>query len=103
MDTGVRLREKTKKLYQALKGVSHEHRLAIIYLLAHKDMEEREIVSNLDMPQNLVAHHLKIMLDHGWVKKTKGTKFVTYHLQAKALDIFNKLLEDTPIGRKIFS
>ena len=99
MDTGVRLKENSKKLAQTVHGISHEHRLAIAYLLAHGDMQERDIVANIDLPQNLVAHHLNIMLGSGWVSKVKEGKFATYRLNPKALKTFDELFEGTVYDR----
>ena len=44
-----------------LKTLSDETRLAIVRLLAHTDLRVGEIVERLQLPSNLVSHHLRTL------------------------------------------
>jgi DNA-binding transcriptional ArsR family regulator len=67
MLTGIRLKEKARLFEKKMKGPAHEVRLAIMYTLAHGELPLHEIVANVDEPQNLVSHHMKILEKSGWV------------------------------------
>ncbi len=84
-----------------LEGVAHVYRLAIVYLLADNDLDPREIIDCLGLPQTLVAHHLKMLLTTGWVTKARVGRRVTYKLNEKAFFTLNQLLADTPFGRNV--
>ena len=101
MITGIRLKEKSKKFSRIVRGVSQAHRLGILYILSHKPMEAHDIAANIDLPENLVSHHLKLMFASGWVKKTRIGRNMMYEVNSR---VFNKLLiffEGTPLSRKI--
>ncbi len=103
MLTGGRLKEKVKPFAKHLRGAAHPHRLAIIYLLAHDPMEVRDIVDNLGLAENLIAHHLKQMHLSGWVVKTRQGRSVTYRLSEKAFFELYRLLDNTPFARQVLS
>ncbi len=103
MLTGGRLKEKSKLFAKRMKALAHPHRLAIIYLLANDPMWVRDLVDHLNIPQNLIAHHLKQMYLAGWVLKTKEGRHVTYRLNDKAFFELNRFLADTPFERDVLS
>lgn len=103
MLTGGRLKEKAKLFAKKYKGIAHPHRLAIIYLLAHDSMWVRDLVDHLNIPQNLIAHHLKQMHLSGWVLKMREGRHMEYRLNEKAFFEFKKFLEDTPFDRQVLS
>mgnify|MGYP001581411531 FL=1 len=103
MLTGARLKDKIKPFAKRLRGIAHENRLAILYLLAYYPLQMHEIAENLNLPENLAAHHLKQMHVSGWLLKTKLGRTVTYRLNDKAFFEFNRLFADTPFERQVLS
>jgi|SRR3990167_5605751 len=103
MLTRSKLKEKVQPFAKRIRGVAHDHRLAILYVLAHNQLEAKDIVDALGVPENLVAHHLKQMYITGWVLKTKQGRSVTYRLNEKAFFEFNRLFTDTPFDRQVLS
>ena len=83
MLTRSKLKEKVQPFAKRIRGVAHDHRLAILYVLAHNQLEAKDIVDALGVPENLVAHHLKQMYITGWVLKTKQGRSVTYRPNQK--------------------
>lgn len=101
MFTGVRLKEKVKPATKLVKGIAHKHKLAIIYLLSYGQLPAREIVADMDLPQNLVEHHLKDMLLAGWVTKRRIGRDVTYELVDKTFWDFTRLIWGTPLFNRL--
>ncbi|MCL4359940.1 metalloregulator ArsR/SmtB family transcription factor [Patescibacteria group bacterium] len=102
MYTGVRLKEKIKPVARMARGISHAQRLSILYLLMHRPMEAREIVADIDLPESLVSHHLKVMYASGWLRKTKVGRSVTYELNDIILEDLKKFFATTPFWRNRF-
>lgn len=103
MLTGGRLKEKAKLFAKRMRALAHPYRLAIIYLLANDPMWVRDLVDHLNIPENLISHHLKQMYLSGWVLKTKEGRNVTYRLNEKAFFELNRFLADTPFERDVLS
>ena len=101
MFTGVRLKAKVKPTVRLVKGISHKHKLAIIYLLAWGPLPAREIVMDVDLPQNLVEHHLKDLLVAGWVTRKRIGREVTYSLVDKSFWDLTKLIRGTPLWNRL--
>lgn len=101
MLTRARLKEKVKPFVRRFRGISQIYRLAIVYLLAHEQMEVHTIVGHLGLAENLVSHHLKQLHLAGWVLKTRLGRVVTYRINEKAFHEFDRLFEDTPLGRQL--
>ena len=88
-----------KKLLETisfLKAVSDENRLKIICFLKKKERCVCEIVDFLELPQNLVSHHLKVLKDKEIVFSKKEGLKVFYSLNAKKISqiakFFNTLI-----------
>ncbi len=103
MVTKNRLQNKVRPVARQLEGIAHVSRLAIVYLLAGNDLDPRELVDYLGLPQTLVAHHLRRLLVTGWVTKTRVGRRVTYRLNEKAFSELSHLLADTPFGKNVLS
>lgn len=101
MITGIRLKEKSKKFSRIIRGISQAHRLGILYILAHKPMEAHDIAANIDLPENLVSHHLKRMYVSGWVTKTRIGRNMMYEINPRILKTLMKYFEGTPLACKI--
>ena len=102
MTIGKKLHYKVAPYAKKIRGIAHPHRLAILYLLAHDPLWVRDLVNYLNLPENLIAHHLKQMALAGWVTKEKQGRNVTYTLNTKAFFELKKLLIDTPFWRDTF-
>ena len=81
-----------KKAVDFLKAISEKNRLLIICLLKKGEMCVCEIWQHLNLPQNLVSHHLKVLKDFGLIKSHReGTKII-YSLSPKNSKKFISLL-----------
>lgn len=98
-----RLKEKSKLFAKKLRVLAHPHRLAILYLLAHDPQWVRDLVNYLNIPENLIAHHLKQMHIGGWVEKSREGRHVAYRLNEKAFFELNRFLEGTPFDRDVLA
>ena len=75
-----------------LKAISEENRLKILCILQKGELCVCDIWHQLDLPQNLVSHHLKILKDFNLVEsKKEGTK-VIYSLNSKSTKKYITLL-----------
>ena len=81
-----------------LNIISQENRLRIIcFLIKNGQQCVCEIWKYLDLPQNLVSHHLKVLRDFELVKFNKIGQRVCYQINQEKLkkyqDIFNQILD----------
>jgi protein-tyrosine-phosphatase/DNA-binding HxlR family transcriptional regulator len=79
-------------------------RLAIVDMLSLGDASPGEIAHSLDLPSNLVAHHVKVLQDAGLVVRTRseGDRRRTYlRLEADALTALTPPPLDD-VGRVVF-
>lgn len=75
--------EEINHLVNFLKAISEENRLRILCALKRRKLCVCEIWQILDLPQNLVSHHLKVLKDFGLVNSEKEGKKVIYSLDQK--------------------
>jgi len=75
-----------------LKVISEKNRLKILRILQKNDFCVCEIWENLNLSQNLVSHHLKVLKDFGLVDSKKEGTRVTYSLNSKNTEKYIKLL-----------
>ena len=81
-----------KKTVDFLRVISEENRLLIFCLLKKREMCVCEIWQYLNLPQNLVSHHLKVLKDFCLIKSRKeGTKII-YSLNLKNRKKFISML-----------
>lgn len=99
MNPGCSKKNSTKKIEQTinfLKTVSDRNRLQILCLLKDKERCVCEIWQWLDLPQNLVSHHLKVLRELELVSSRKEGVKIYYKLNQKVvnkyLKVLNKLL-----------
>jgi len=77
-----------------LKIISEKNRLKIFCLLKEGEKCVCDIWQCLNLPQNLVSHHLKVLKDFGLVSsKRQGLKIV-YSINKKITQKFLKLLNN---------
>ncbi len=91
--------QSTKQLSKTvlfLKAVSDENRLKIICFLKNSEKCVCEIVDFLELPQNLVSHHLKILRNQNILKTRKDGLKVFYSINKKNIsnivNFFNFLI-----------
>jgi len=65
-----------------LKVISEENRLKILCILQKGELCVCEIWQILDLPQNLVSHHLKVLKDFGLIESRKESTKVIYSLNS---------------------
>lgn len=87
--------EARARAYAALGDPS---RLAIVDLLAHADLASGELAARLDLPTNLIAHHLHALEDAELIvrRRSEGDARRTYILRTATCD---RLLGASPLPR----
>ena len=103
MITGIRLKEKIQPFGKRMRGLGHDCRLSILYTLAFGELPLHEIVLDVDKPENLVAHHIGILIKSGWVGKRKVGREVFYRLNERAFFELFRLFTDTPFFHQTLS
>jgi len=90
--------QNTKRLSKTvlfLKTVSDENRLKIICFLKENERCVREITEFLELPQNLVSHHLKVLREQNILKTRKDGLRVFYSINDQdiknTINFFNSL------------
>lgn len=89
-----------KKLSQELGCLSDENRMEMICFLQNKERCVCEIWQELDLPQNLASHHLKVLRDNKLVKSRKDGLKVYYSLEQQSLKNLFDALGDLLINKK---
>ena len=67
------------------KALADQNRLKIVELLSDKPLCVCEIEQGLDLPQNLVSHHLSVLKESKIVENCKCGKNNYYSLNKKTL------------------
>ena len=82
----------------AYAALGEPSRLAIIDLLAHADLAPGELATRLDLPTNLLAHHLRILHEAGLIlrRRSEGDARRSY---ISRTDACNELLGASPWPR----
>ncbi len=79
-----------------LKAVSDKNRLKIVCFLKNSEKCVCEIVDFLELPQNLVSHHLKILRNQNILKTRKDGLKVYYSINdqniEKSVNFLNSLI-----------
>lgn len=81
-----------KQATEFLKIISEENRLKILCILRSGERCVYEIWQHLELPQNLVSHHLKVLKDFDLISSKKEGLKVFYKLNQKTLIKNTKLL-----------
>lgn len=83
-------------MIDTLKAIAEENRLEIVKLLSEQSLCVCEIEKELQLPQNLVSHHLSTLKKAGVIENCRCGKNNYYSLNKKAV---NKLAKDlTKLG-----
>ena len=86
--------EELSETVEFLKVISEENRLKILCLLRQGKKCVCEIWQYLNLPQNLVSHHLKILSDFNLLLSKKDGLKVYYSLNKKNINKYSKLLNN---------
>lgn len=90
-------------LADRLKALSDKHRLRIIVMLSAGERCVCEIYQALDLPQNLVSHHLKVLKEAGLVESRRDGTWMRYQLSyLKGIPVYERVLEKAMriVGRR---
>jgi len=90
--TNKKLTVEYAKLARLLRIIGDDNRLRILCFLKAGEKCVCEIYLNLDMAQNLVSSHLKIMLDFGLLKNRQEGKRNYYSINRPVFKKYNLLL-----------
>ena len=83
--------------YAALFSVlADKNRLAILFTLAQRSMDVREIIDITGISGPLMSHHLQVLFMHEWVKKKKYGKRIEYSITLKHIHLLQQFFEGTP-------
>lgn len=77
-----------------LKALADQNRLKIVELLSDKPLCVCEIEESLDLPQNLISHHLSVLKEVRIVENCKCGKNNYYSLNKKVLKTFAKEINE---------
>jgi len=80
------------KVTEFLKIIAEENRLKILCILRDSERCVCEIWKYLNLPQNLVSHHLKALKDFGLISSRKKGLKVFYRLNPKIVKKYLRLL-----------
>jgi len=83
-----------KQTTEFLKIISEENRLKILCILRDGEKCVCEIWQYLDLPQNLVSHHLKVLKDFDLISSRKEGLKNFYKINKKVLSKHTKLLNN---------
>jgi len=75
--------ENIRQTIKFLKVISEKNRLRILCILQKKDLCVCDIWQSLDLSQNLVSHHLKILKKFDLVSSKKDGTWIIYSLNKK--------------------
>ena len=75
-----------------LKVVSEENRLKILCILQKQEMCVCDIWQYLDLSQNLVSHHLKVLKNFRLVESRKESTKAIYSINPKMINKYYSLL-----------
>lgn len=75
-----------------LKVIAEPNRLKILCILQKQELCVCDIWQHLDLPQNLVSHHLKVLKDFKLVESRKESTKVIYSLNAQTISKYYSLL-----------
>lgn len=84
-----KLTEEFSGLARFLRIIGDDNRLRILCLLKDGEKCVCEIYPNLDLAQNLVSSHLKVMLDFGLLNCRQEWKRNYYSVNEKAFQKYN--------------
>ena len=83
-----------KQTAEFLKVIAEANRLKILCILHKQEMCVCEIWQYLDLPQNLVSYHLRVLKNFKLVESRKESTKVIYSINQKTINKYNSLLSN---------
>lgn len=84
---------RNKEVLPLLKALSNPIRLDILQYLFPSERCVCNIFAHLNLPQNLVSHHLGVLRKEGFIKARKEGKWVRYSLSPTCFVQLTKFIE----------
>jgi ArsR family transcriptional regulator len=92
--------ERDAAVTEVLKALADPLRWRVVELLSHEELCVCHLVEELDAPQPLVSHHLRVLRDLGLVSTERYRYWTYYRLEPSALapvaDRLARLVAETP-------
>ena len=83
-----------KILRESMEIIGNEERFSILNLLKKKPCLLSDIEQSMDRNQPTIAHHVRILKEHGFIHSSKKGKFKEYSISkkkfAELLKVWNK-------------
>jgi len=86
--------KEVRQTVDLLKIVAEENRLKILCFLKTGERCVCDIWQDLDIPQNLVSHHLKVLKNSGLIGSRKDGLKMMYWINKKEVTRFNALINE---------
>lgn len=83
-----------QSLAEFLRIISEENRLRIICFLQYGEQCVCKIWRFLDLPQNLISHHLKVLKDFNILSSRKEGLNVYYSINQEELKKYKKIMDE---------
>lgn len=83
--------KKFEELSKFLQIISEKNRLKILFILKDEEKCVCEIWKNLDLAQNLISSHLKILRDFKLINNRREGKNIHYSINDKTIKKYNLL------------
>jgi ArsR family transcriptional regulator len=84
-----------------LSVISEENRLKIICFLQSGEQCVCKIWQFLELPQNLISHHLKVLKDSDLLNSRKAGLNVYYSINNKELEKYKELIDEVLNKRRV--
>lgn len=87
--------EQAEELARALKALADPARLRLISMVAAADDQEAcvcDLTEPLGLAQPTVSHHLKVLMDAGFLTRSKRGTWAYYRLVPGSLDALSRVL-----------
>ncbi len=81
-----------KKKIEDLQKLLVLNRIKILDLLYKEDTCVCQMVEKLGMKHNLISHHLKTLLDMGYLRSNRNGQHIMYNLVEEKKEIIGELL-----------
>lgn len=88
--------ETTDRLARAFKALGDPTRLRIVAVLADGERCVCEIQAHLEVPPNLLSHHLKVLRQAELIAGTRRGRWIDYRLRDDALEALRAALPPDP-------
>ncbi len=81
-----------KQTIQQFKALGDPIRLQILALLANSEFCVCDLQSKIQVPANLLSHHLKVLREAGLISGNKRGRWIDYKLNHQALELLKASL-----------